>query len=97
MVRSCWLLVATEARITDNKLWDKNKIDKETISYYFININTTHNQPYSHSLHFQCSSKMQNAESLEFQRQYHKQNQRLYIKERISLVKVTNSVTVSQS
>ena len=69
VVRSCWLLVATEARITDNKLWDKNKIDKETISYYFININTTHNQPYSHSLHFQCSSKMQNADSLEFQRQ----------------------------
>ena len=72
MVRSCWLLVATEARITDNKLWDKNKIDKETISYYFININTTHNQPYNHSLHFQCSSKMQNVDSRELQRQCHK-------------------------
>ena len=40
MVRSCWLLVATEARITDNKLWDKNKIDKETISYYNMNMIT---------------------------------------------------------
>ena len=43
MVRSCWLLVATEARITDNKLWDKNKIDKETISYYNMNMITQRN------------------------------------------------------